>query len=189
LSGKISAAWLIVCFALTAVLIPMLLRLPRWVEYEIVLGVWWAVWVGLLTWLLYTGHRVTDDHRLAGPRSWMPEWSKGAAEAAEPGCSWWWWAPVEAEGCAYAAMILVAAVVLFFAAWLLIEIAIPLVLFLLYFVTRGMLASVTNDRHRCEGRPAKSFGWAVLWATAYTVPLALAVWLVHHLHERSKLGG
>ena len=38
LSGKASAAWLVVCFGLTAVLIPMVLRLPRWVEFEIVLA-------------------------------------------------------------------------------------------------------------------------------------------------------
>jgi hypothetical protein len=188
-SGKVSAAWLVVCFALTAALIPMVLRQETWIKYEIVLAVWWSVWVGVLTWLLYTGHRVTDDHRMSEPRNWLPAWSSSKSESSDPGWPWWWWAPIEAEGCAYALMILVAAVVLFFAAWLIIEIAIPLVLFLLYFVTRGMLASVTNDRHRCEGRPAKAFGWAVLWATAYTVPLALAVWVVHLLHERSKVGG
>ena len=38
LSGKASAAWLFVCFGLTAALIPMVLRLPRWVEFEIVLA-------------------------------------------------------------------------------------------------------------------------------------------------------
>ena len=47
LSGKASAAWLIVCFGLTALLIPMVLRLPRWVEFELVLALWWAVWLAM----------------------------------------------------------------------------------------------------------------------------------------------
>src|SRR5690242_14129916 len=69
-SGKASAAWLVICFGLTAVLIPMALHLPRWVEFEIVLGAWWAVWLAVLTWLLFTGKRVTDDHQLGSPKSW-----------------------------------------------------------------------------------------------------------------------
>src|SRR5262249_10174101 len=71
LSGKVSAAWLVCCFALTAVLIPMALRLPRWVEFEIVLAAWWAIWLAVLAGLLYTGRRVTDDHRLGEPRNWF----------------------------------------------------------------------------------------------------------------------
>jgi hypothetical protein len=40
LSGKASAVWLVVCFGLTAVLVPMALRLPLWLDFEIVLAVW-----------------------------------------------------------------------------------------------------------------------------------------------------
>ena len=38
LSGKVSAAWLVLCFALTALLIPMALRLPRWLIFPIAYG-------------------------------------------------------------------------------------------------------------------------------------------------------
>jgi hypothetical protein len=54
----------IVLFFVTALLIPPVLKLPRWVEYEIVLGVWWVFWIGLLTYFLTRGFRVTDDHTL-----------------------------------------------------------------------------------------------------------------------------
>ena len=59
-SGTITALWLVACLVLTAVLIPAVLRLPRWVEFEIVLGVWWVVWFAALTWFLFRGLRVTD---------------------------------------------------------------------------------------------------------------------------------
>jgi len=42
LSGKASAAWLVICFLLTAVLIPMALNLPQWIKFEMVLGAWVA---------------------------------------------------------------------------------------------------------------------------------------------------
>ena len=44
-SGKVAAAWLVICLFVTAVLIPMALRTPRlWIEFEIVLLVWWISW-------------------------------------------------------------------------------------------------------------------------------------------------
>jgi hypothetical protein len=59
------------------------------------------------------------------------------------------------------------------------------VLFLLYFLVRGMLARVVNDYHHCRGHLARAFAWAFVWATSYTVPLAAAVWFVHYVHGRS----
>jgi len=67
-------------------------------------------------------------------------------------------------------------------------VAIPLVLFLLYLVPRGMLSHVINDRHHCKGRLAKSLGWALLWATLYTAPLVGVVWYVHFLSAREMPG-
>jgi hypothetical protein len=77
--------------------------------------------------------------------------------------------------------ILLALIVAFFALWFLIEIAIPLVLFILYCMARGMLAAVVNDRHRCRGRLGPALAWGFLWATVYTAPLAGVVWFVHHV--------
>ncbi|MFO0843469.1 MAG: hypothetical protein U0797_13890 [Gemmataceae bacterium] len=187
LSGKASAFWLAVCFVLTALLIPMALRLPRWVEAEIVLGVWWAIWFGVLTRMLHVGWRVSDDHALPPPRNWFSGW-RGFSESSGSG-GWALADGVDDEGCLWALAALLAFVLLLFVAWFLIEIAVPVLLFLLYFVTRGMLARVTKDPHRCQGHLPRSLGWAFVWATLYTAPLALAVWAVHFLHERSKLGG
>jgi hypothetical protein len=192
LSGKAAAAWLVVCL-LTAVLIPMALRLPRWLEFEIVLGVWWVVWFGVLTTFLYQGLRVADDHALPQPRSWFSGWfapdrGKTGKRSASTG-SWWgdflsgWFIGDELI------FLLIAAVVLVGGIWLAFEVAIPVLLFLLYFIARGMLAGVANDRHRCRGNLGRSVAWGFLWATAYTLPLAAAVWFVHFVHERTQVGG
>src|SRR5262245_38623364 len=200
LSGKASAAWLVVCFGLTAFLIPMVLRLPRWVAFEIVLGVWWAVWLAVLTRLLYTGQRVADDHQMQAPRSWLPsgqqkqEERKKDSNRRDPDRAWWdgffWgslWGDGEAE--AIGCLVIIGLVLLVGLVWFLIEVAIPLVMFLLYFVTRGMLAQVVNDRHRCRGRLGRAFAWGLAWATVYTAPLAAAVWFVHYVHPKSSMGG
>jgi hypothetical protein len=173
-SGKFVAAWLTVGFLLSAVLVPMALHLPIWVDAEIVLAIWWAVWFGVLSWILYTGRRVTDDHRWSSPRKWV---SSEVPSAVSEGCVW---LPFEAEGC----LILLALVALVFAAWFLIEVAIPALMLLVYAVVRGMLAHVANDRHRCRGNLARSVVWAFFWATLYTAPYAAAVWLVHFIHSR-----
>jgi hypothetical protein len=72
--------------------------------------------------------------------------------------------------------------------WLLFEIAIPVLLFLLYFAARGMLARVVNDRHHCRGKFGRSVVWGLAWATAYTVPLVGAVWFIHFVHNRAQTG-
>jgi hypothetical protein len=186
LSGKWSAALLVACFVLTAVLIPRALRLPRWVAFEIVLAAWWAIWLGVLTWLLHTGRRVADDHQLREPRNWFA--SEKREQKKDPDSAWWdgfwwgWWFDDEAL------LILVGLVLLVGLVWVLFELAIPLLLFLLYFITRGMLARVVNDRHHCRGRPARALGWALIWATLYTAPLAGAVWFIHFAHQQARGG-
>jgi hypothetical protein len=193
LSGKAAAAWLVVCFLLTAVLIPMALRLPHWVEYEIVLAVWWVVWFGVLTTFLYRGLRVADDHALQQPRNWFSGWFSSNKSKSEKQCeprgSWWdgfFWGWFLGDELVF---LLVAGVVLLVGIWLVFEVAIPVLLFLLYVVARGMLAGVANDRHRCRGRLVRSVVWGFIWATAYMGPLAAAVWFVHFVHQRAQAGG
>src|SRR5579871_6372683 len=70
-SGQVAALWLVICLLLTAVLIPMALKLPHWIEFEIVLGIWWIVWFSVLSWFLYQGFQVTDDHTFHQPRNWF----------------------------------------------------------------------------------------------------------------------
>ncbi len=191
LSGKVAAAWLVVCLLLTALLIPMAVRLPLWVDFEIVLAVWWAVWFAVLTGLLHNGFRVADDHALQQPRNWFSGWSssKKNKESSETSGSWWdgfFWGWVLGDELVF---LIIAAVVLVGGIWLLFEVAIPVLLFLLYFIARGMLAGVANDRHHCRGRLGRSVLWGFLWATVYTGPLAAAVWFVHFVHQRAQLGG
>jgi hypothetical protein len=170
----------------------MALRLPRWIEFEIVLAVWWVVWFGALTGFLYNGFRVADDHALVQPRNWFSGWfskKNRVDKRSDPDSSWWdgffwgWWIGDEVVFLIVAAVLLVAGI------WLLFEVAIPVLLFLLYFVARGMLAGVANDRYHCRGRLGRSVVWGFLWATAYTAPLAAAVWFVHFVHQRGQLGG
>jgi hypothetical protein len=197
LSGKASAAWLVICFLLTGVLVPMTFQMPIWIAFEIVLGIWWALWLGVLARLLYTGQRVTDDHQLPAPRSWFTSAKPTTAEAkkappkkADPNRSWWdgfFWGSVSFDGEAIAVVIglIVLLILLLGLIWFLFEIAIPVVLFLLYFVTRGMLAAVVNDRHHCRGRAGQALLWGLIWATMYTAPLAGAVWFIHAVHQSS----
>jgi hypothetical protein len=192
LSGKAAAGWLLLCLLLPAVLIPAVVRLPVWIDAEIVLGVWWLVWLMVLARLLYTGQRVTDDHALQSPRSWFGarqdnpprrRSTSGGGRGWFNWMNWGWHVPSgDPEGCAIAILIVVGLILLVGGLWFIIEIAIPLVWFLLYLHLRGMLAMVINDRHRCRGRLGRSVAWAFVWGSAYTAPLALAVWLIHYFH-------
>jgi hypothetical protein len=189
LSGKASAAWLVVCFALTAVFIPMVLRLPRWVKFEIVLAIWWVIWLTVLTRVLYTGQQVADDHQMQAPRGWFSSRPSSLGERSGADSAWWFafW-PLDIEGAAIGCLIVIGLVLLAGLAWFLIEVAVPLVAFLLYLITRGMLARVVNDRHHCRGRLGRAFAWAVVWSTVYTAPLAAVVWFVHYVHQKSLMG-
>jgi hypothetical protein len=81
----------------------------------------------------------------------------------------------------------VAIVALFFAAWFVVEVAIPGIAFVTYFLLRGMLARVVNDRHGCAGSWPRAIGWAIIWATVYILPQAALVWVIHLVVQNSKL--
>jgi hypothetical protein len=188
LSGKASAAWLVVCFALTAVLIPMALRLPHWIEFEIVLIVWWGIWLAVLSRFLYIGQRVADDHQMHEPRFWFASEPRQPRER-DPDHAWWdgfFWGWSWGDGDAFT--IVIGLFLLLGLIWFLFEIAIPMLLFLLYFVARGMLAHVVNDKHHCRGKLGRALGWGMVWATVYTAPVAAAVWFIHHVYQRSQPG-
>lgn len=186
LSGKASAVWLVICFVLTAVLIPLVLRLPRWIEFEIVVGVWWVIWFAVLATILYRGQRVTDDHQFGQPRKWFSSDASGQpARSGDPNAAWWdgfFWGWFWDD----AVLVVLGLIVLLGLIWLLVEIAVPILLFMLYFLARGMLARVVNDRHRCKGNVPRALGWGFTWATAYTAPLAMAVWLIHFAHQHGR---
>lgn len=179
-SGKASAGWLVACFALTAAFIPMAVRLPLWIDFEMVVAVWWVIWVGVLARLLYVGRPVSDDHKLGQPRFWLQSVFGPSKSAASS--TWGWWPMWDVEGCAFVFVVIILLCALAFAARVVVEVAVPVVAFLLYLLVRGMLATVLNYDHGCRGRIVRSAARAVLWATLYTAPLAGIVWLIHRVH-------
>ena len=66
----------------------------------------------------------------------------------------------------------------------LIEIAVPALAFATYFLIRGMLAHVVNDEHNCKDNFLAALCWGALWATLYTAPLGLLVWVIHVIGAR-----
>lgn len=168
ISGKWTVFWMFCCLGLTALLIPALLRLPRWIEFEIVLAVWWMIWTFALSRLLYLGRHISDDFQIREPRNWF---GKGSWNDLS-GCS-----GSDSEGC----LIVVGLIVALIAVWFLIEVAIPLTFLMLYFVIRGMMARVVNEPVTCKENLGLSLLRGGFWATVYTVPLAGVVWLVHYL--------
>ncbi len=156
------------CLALSAILIPAAAHLPKWVEDEIVMAVWWAVWVGLLTWLLFWGYEVDSDSRVRKRPVWSP--SLGWSDSLDwLGCM---------AGCDFIGLAVVAVVAILISFWLLVELVIPGLALLLVLSIGGMLARAVNDRHDCRGRLLVSLAWAVIWATLYVLPVAVVVVLV-----------
>jgi hypothetical protein len=190
ISGKASALVFGACFVVTGLLflpLAQYLTLPRWIDAEIVLALWWLIWVAGFAYLLHGGQHLTDDHAMGEPRNWLAGFGLGGAgRAARDDWPWWWWlAPADFEGCAVVLGVILAVVVAFFGLWLLVEIVIPAVAFLAYFLIRGLLARVANDRHGCEGSLPRALAWGAVWATVYTAPLALLVWFAHLVRARA----
>src|SRR5262249_13254041 len=150
-----------------------------------VIAFWWAIWCVALTLFLYNGWLVTHDFQ-------KPTFSgAAAAKRAESSrqAAWWdgfFWGSLPdfdgddnpVVGCL---VLLLLIVLLPFILVFLVEAAVSLA-FVMYLLIRGMLGQVANSRLRCRGRPGRSLGFGVLWATVYTAPLAGLVWFVHRLH-------
>jgi hypothetical protein len=178
-SGKSSVIALIVCFLLAGgavFAVGWTVHLPMWIDFELMLLMWWAVWLVALGRLLYAGVRISDDGSNAvAPRRW---WGTGSSGGSSGG-----WGDLGGadfgEGCFYAIAAVVAVILVVALAWFLIEVVIPVLAVILYGLIRGMLARIVNDDHGCTGRFGKSLLWGTVWATAYTAPLAILVWVVH----------
>jgi hypothetical protein len=167
-SGSKMAMLVLVSMVTIGLALPGLLDLPRLVEFELVAGAFWLLWGMSGTLLLYRGFRVSDDHLLARPR---PPWrSEGQRErsltdgqrrwACQSGC-------VDPEAALLISLLLLALA----AAWLVVEVLIPFLLFLVYAVVRSALAAVANDDHDCEGHLGRALAWGFAWSTVYSLPL------------------
>lgn len=189
-SGKASAAALLACFALTGLFIPMTVHEPVWIDIEFVLLGWWVLWTAALAFLLYGGRRVTDDHQLPPPRNWFGALKGTNTSTADgaTGCLDLGSLGFEAEGCMVGVGVVIGIILLFIGAWFLIEIAFPMVAFVMYVLLRSMLAKVANDRHQCKGNVIFAICWGAFWATVYTAPLGLLVWVVHLVAAKAAVG-
>jgi hypothetical protein len=172
-SRKPIAVVVALCLALSAVLIPVALRLPKIAEAEIVVGAWWAVWIGVLTFLLFRGDPVDDD----------ADWIGQGTDRIK---GWWDWAGLPwdlgcwfDEGCATVVLAIFVLLFLGLAFILLIEFVIPAIAILLFLSIGGMVARAVNDNHHCEGRFGLSLIWGAIWATVYVGPVAaVVIWVV-----------
>jgi hypothetical protein len=187
-SGAASAVVLFVCLLIAGglvFLIGMGLHLAPWVRFELVMAVWWLVWTVALARVLYQGVRVSDDLQPHQPRSWFGGGARSSGRSRESGGGNWWYlgdlggAGELGEGCLWVIGIVLAIGVIVVLAWLLVEIIVPLLAFVFYAMIRGMLARVANDDHECTGQGVKAVLWGAVWATLYTAPLALLVWVIH----------
>jgi hypothetical protein len=156
------------CLLVSAVLIPVGAHLPRWIEAEIVLVVWWLVWTCALSWLLVKGHAVDDDTRMnfGGDKT---DAVMGAFDFGELGGCWF------GEGCTSVVLALFAALLIGLAFVLVIEFIVPAIAILLLLSIGGMLARAVNDTHDCRGRFGLSLMWGVVWSTIYIGPILVLV--------------
>lgn len=189
-SASATALVLFASLAATAVALPAALRLPRWVEAELVLGMWWSLVAVTLAVLLYRGFRLRDDFVYFAP------WDRPAKPDAPPadppasrgsrfdgcwgidGCS-----GLDAEGCVVGAVVAVALAAAFGLAWVFVELAMPLLFLVMYGLFMRAIGRVANDRHGCEGDLPKALGWGALWSTAYVLPVAVLTALLHALRR------
>jgi hypothetical protein len=169
-SGRWTAVVSLACMGLVLVALPSLVHLPRWIEIELVFALWWVGASIALTALLYRGIRISNDHVLAAPRFEWPARTKHSKATTDDRL---WWIDLVTLGEATIGIALLAAI--FAASFLLVELVVPTLFFLVYLLVRGAIARVTNDDHDCTGRLPLALGWGTLWATVYTLPLALTV--------------
>ncbi len=183
LSGRSTALVMGAAFVVSGVALPLGLRLPPWLELEVVLGAWWLGIFSTLALLLYKNLRLAEDHRLklAPLTSKLRGWGGGGAEGGSgcgdmggAGCG-------DASGCGEGLVIVVVLVVALVAALFLVEIVLPIMFFVFYFFVVNAIGRVARDTHGCAGSLRRSLGWGAIWATPYVAPVALVTWGVHSI--------
>ena len=176
-SGALTAMIVGSTMALAAVVVPSLLQLPRWLEFEVVIAAWWAVWAACFSVLLYRGWRVARDVKsIKGRGRGQPSYSTSSSSRT----SKWDWLDAfsggfDLEGCG----VIIALAIAIGLAFLVAELLVPMLLIGAYWLIVRGLATVANDTHRCEGNLGRALLWGVLWSAGYTLPLAGLVFLAH----------
>ena len=189
LSASATAVVVTASLAASAVLLPASLKLPRWIEAELVLAAWWVIVTATLAMLLHRGFRLRDDfvyfapwNRPAAPADRSASKASSSGSGGSGGCADGC-GSVDGDGCIAGIAVAIALAVAFGAAWVLVELVAPLTFFLTYWLFMRAIGRVANDRHGCEGDLSRSMGWGALWATAYVLPIAALTWALHALHR------
>jgi hypothetical protein len=172
---------LLVVLALAAVLVPLPMHRPVWVEAEAVLAAWWLVWAAVLSSMLYAGIGVRNDW---SPRTRQSnEHREGIAHFLSNldlpdfdlgGSS-------EMDGCVSAIVAIALVGLLILGVWILLEVVFPLVIPLGYGLMLLLLSRVVHRHESCRGQPLRAMAFGMGWASVYTLPLVLGVALVHLL--------
>lgn len=166
-SRKPLALTVLLCLGVLVLVFSVAVKLPRWIEAEIILGIWWGTWVWILSWMLYQGHQVDNDAGVGFGGDLSKRIGRGALDSIPCGC-----------GCGEFFLVFLALALLVLFAALLVEFALPALGFLLFLSIGGMFARAINDTHDCEGNLGRSLLWGGLWATLYVGPLiAVVPWL------------
>lgn len=76
-------------------------------------------------------------------------------------------------------VILVGLAVAALLGWLIVELVVPVVVVWCYVLLLAALRRASRDRHDCAGHLGRALVWGIVWATVYTLPLALIAVLVH----------
>ncbi len=198
-SGQVTALLVGASLIGSAALLPTALKLSPWIEIELVLALWWVIVTVTLSVLLYRDFRLRDDYVYflpwarptgsidagnggKGKKRKGSGWADGCSGL--DGCG-------SVDGCGAAdgeGLLVLLAVVLVLgaalgAAWILVELAMPLIFFSTYWLLMRAIGHVARDGHGCQGALGKSLGWGMLWSTIYVLPLAALTWVVHALHH------
>ena len=193
LSARKAVLVLAGCFILAAILFPVAMHQPRWIEFEIVVGAWWVIWVVALTALLYSGRPLVHDFDRRQLPSLRRSQTSDPAKASRTKGSWTdglsfgdFSIPAgDGEGGlaillavlgAIVALLVVAALV-----FVAVEFIVPAIALGAYALIRGQLLLVQRNRGAAAGNLAASILRGVTWATIFMAPLALAVWVGHTL--------
>lgn len=188
-------AW-IVCVAvlLSALSFPMAFQLPMFVEVELVILVTYLLVAATLTRILYRGTVLEDDHVFIAPQSPLADVDPKAearpsmlerympgGNTDPSGCE-----PACASGCeegAFVGIVIIVAMVAVFLllslAWVVVEIALPLVFVLAYELVLAAVRHASRDKHDCRGKLAPSLLYGASYAALYLAPVAIATWLLH----------
>jgi len=193
ISGSATALIVLGSFGGAGVLLPASVHLPRWLEAEIVLAIWWVIVATTLTTLLYRGFRLRDDYVYFVPwyRATLGCGGGNGRPRSGGGSGGLGWfdgcgdvSGLDGEGCVVAVVVGVVLAVAFGAAWIFVELVMPVVFLLMYWLFMRAISRAARDDRGCHGDFARSLGRACLWATVYVVPIAVLTWIAHVAHHR-----